>query len=340
MLAGALARLGAVQVPLLPILREREIGLHPAPERSSAPRRARRVAGRGLPGTCHVGDRRDRERRPRVVGVTIVDRTLPEADSDALPPWGAIRPAREADPLRWIFFTSGTTAHPKGCLHTDRTVAAAAAPAEPPLRDAPRTTATRWCSRSPTSAGSAGSWAGCMAGYRADPRRGVRPADRRARCCAATASPSRDPVPRSGWPTSPSNDASPSGGCSRTCERSWAVAPPSRRRSTTRYARCSASRSSPATGRPSARASRTAALRHRSDARRADGHPLDDSAIRIAGRRRATVPARRSRARSSAPARCCSRATSTPPRTTARSTPTAGSAPATSACSTSDGCCG
>ena len=58
--------------------------------------------------------------------MTVVDRTLPEADSVALPPWDTIRPDAGADPLRWIFYTSGTTAHPKGTLHTDRTVGAAA----------------------------------------------------------------------------------------------------------------------------------------------------------------------------------------------------------------------
>ncbi len=125
-LAGALARLGAVQVPLLPILREREMDF--ILRQSGAVHLVVPGVWRGVDypalATSVTGgiERADH----RVVGVTIVDRTLPEADSDALPPWDAIRPALEADPLRWIFYTSGTTAHPKGTLHSDRTVAAAA----------------------------------------------------------------------------------------------------------------------------------------------------------------------------------------------------------------------
>ena len=51
---------------------------------------------------------------------------LPKADPSELPPWTTLRPEPGSDPIRWIFYTSGTTAHPKGTLHTDRTVGAAA----------------------------------------------------------------------------------------------------------------------------------------------------------------------------------------------------------------------
>ena len=124
--AGALARLGALQVPLLPILREREM--------SFILRQTRAVhlivpgAWRGVdyPALANAVVTQPDAANSDRVGVTVVDRTLPEGDPVTLPSWDAIRPAASADPLRWVFYTSGTTAHPKGTLHTDRTVAAAA----------------------------------------------------------------------------------------------------------------------------------------------------------------------------------------------------------------------
>ena len=56
--------------------------------------------------------------------MTVVDGGLPEGDPATLPPWTSTGPLGDDDPIRWIFFTSGTTADPKGCLHTDRTVTA------------------------------------------------------------------------------------------------------------------------------------------------------------------------------------------------------------------------
>ena len=120
-LAGALARLGARQVPLLPILREREIGF--ILRQSGAVHLIVPGVWRGFDypalASAVVADL-------DAVQVTIVDRALPEAGSVAGPTWLSIRPDESADPLRWVFYTSGTTAHPKGTLHTDRTVGAAA----------------------------------------------------------------------------------------------------------------------------------------------------------------------------------------------------------------------
>jgi acyl-CoA synthetase (AMP-forming)/AMP-acid ligase II len=57
--------------------------------------------------------------------VLVCDRELPDGDPAALPP--APPPATAADaPVRWIFYTSGTTADPKGARHTDLTVKASA----------------------------------------------------------------------------------------------------------------------------------------------------------------------------------------------------------------------
>jgi acyl-CoA synthetase (AMP-forming)/AMP-acid ligase II len=118
-LAGGLARLGAVQVPLLPILRDREVQFILARTGTSHlvvpgqwrgydyPSLAARVTA-DVPGAI----------------VTVCDRSLPAAAPESLPPWERLRPEGDDDPIRWIFFTSGTTSDPKGCLHTDRTVAA------------------------------------------------------------------------------------------------------------------------------------------------------------------------------------------------------------------------
>ena len=119
-LVAALARLGAVQNPLLPIYREREIGFI---VREARPRWL--VVPREFRGFDHESlARRVLAEIEREGGapcsLLICDRALPEADPAALPPFAA--PAGE--PLRWIFYTSGTTADPKGALHSDETIAA------------------------------------------------------------------------------------------------------------------------------------------------------------------------------------------------------------------------
>ncbi len=117
-LAGALARLGAVQNPILPIYREREVRFAlgqtrarwlfvPAPFRGfDYPAMARALAAE-RPG----------------LEVFVVDGDLPEADPSALPPLPASSAAGR-DPVRWIFYTSGTTADPKGARHSDATLIA------------------------------------------------------------------------------------------------------------------------------------------------------------------------------------------------------------------------
>jgi cyclohexanecarboxylate-CoA ligase len=125
-LAGGLARLGALQVPLLPILRERELGF--ILSQSKAVHLLVPGVWRGFdyPAMANaVTEALAPDGRTRV-GVTVVDRDLPDGDTATLPSWESVRAAGGDDPVRWVFFTSGTTAHPKGTLHTDRTVAAAA----------------------------------------------------------------------------------------------------------------------------------------------------------------------------------------------------------------------
>ena len=127
-LAAALSRVGAVQNPILPIYREREVGFIVRQARSSllfVPTEfrgfdfsvmARTIADDVEGLSVKVCDRDVGEYDP-------IGRTLPEGDPLALDP----PPDPNAEPpVRWLFYTSGTTADPKGAQHTDATVAAAA----------------------------------------------------------------------------------------------------------------------------------------------------------------------------------------------------------------------
>jgi acyl-CoA synthetase (AMP-forming)/AMP-acid ligase II len=118
-LSAALCRLGAVQNPIIHLYREREVGF------------ALRQTGARfffVPGTWRNFDypalaarvTADMDQRPQVV---VVDGRLPEADASALPPPPVGLPAEEA-PIRWIYYTSGSTADPKGVRHTDQTLIA------------------------------------------------------------------------------------------------------------------------------------------------------------------------------------------------------------------------
>lgn len=117
-LVGALSRLGAVQNPILPIYRRREVGfithqfdanmlIVPGEWRNFDYAQMAREIAQEQPG----------------LEVLVVDRALPHADPSTLdsPP-----PATSPDdaPIRWLFYTSGTTADPKGALHTDHTLIA------------------------------------------------------------------------------------------------------------------------------------------------------------------------------------------------------------------------
>ena len=119
-LVGALARLSAIQNPVLPIYRAREVRfianqckpvllVTPAEWRGfDYPAMAAEIAGE------HTN-----------MKTLVVDRELPEADDVELPPPPAQLPAAEL-PIRWLFYTSGTTADPKGVQHTDASLWAAA----------------------------------------------------------------------------------------------------------------------------------------------------------------------------------------------------------------------
>ncbi len=122
---AALARLGAVQNPIIPILREHEVGFitgQLATEFLVVPEFWRGFDHGGLARALSSD---------KGFGVITVDLTtppvagelrLPCASVDALP-----APAEPTGDTRWIYYSSGTTAAPKGIRHTDASVIAGSA---------------------------------------------------------------------------------------------------------------------------------------------------------------------------------------------------------------------
>lgn len=116
-LSGALSRLGAVQNPILPVYRHREtrfIVEETGAELLVVPGTFRGFDYPAMAGEAVAGLRS---------AVVVADPDLPEADPA---PAGAL-PAPPTDPeaVRWVFYSSGTTADPKGARHRDRSLAAA-----------------------------------------------------------------------------------------------------------------------------------------------------------------------------------------------------------------------
>ena len=120
-LVGALCRLGAVQNPMLPIYRYREVSF---------------IAGQTgcklliTPSTWNNFDYG--ALAEQVAGeidgmhALVADHWNPDGDPASLPPAAPGNDDPADDPVRWIFYTSGTTAEPKGARHTDRSVLAGA----------------------------------------------------------------------------------------------------------------------------------------------------------------------------------------------------------------------
>ena len=121
-LFGALRRLGAVQNPILPIYREREVGF------------IIRQAGSSLLVVPSTWKGFDYEAMAADITagtdtkVLVSDRSLPDGDPATLPapPDDDMNaPTGQPVPVRFLYYTSGTTADPKGARHGDRSLMSA-----------------------------------------------------------------------------------------------------------------------------------------------------------------------------------------------------------------------
>jgi cyclohexanecarboxylate-CoA ligase len=118
-LMAACARLGVVQNPIIPLLRDREVGLISS------------QLGTKLLVVPEVWRGFDHGSMGRDLGLRLVAcdfeasvgdaMRLPSGDPSVLP-----APPTTDDDCRWIYFSSGTTADPKGARHTDASVMASA----------------------------------------------------------------------------------------------------------------------------------------------------------------------------------------------------------------------
>lgn len=118
-LTGALSRLGAVQNPILPIYRHREVSFIARQSGCSVMIVPNVFRGFEYPPMA-------REATEGLdVQVIVVDPDLPEGDPTTLGAPSASPTPDGSWPLRWLFYSSGTTADPKGAKHTDRSMSAA-----------------------------------------------------------------------------------------------------------------------------------------------------------------------------------------------------------------------
>jgi acyl-CoA synthetase (AMP-forming)/AMP-acid ligase II len=115
-LVGAFCRLGAIQNPMLPIYRYREVSF------------IAKQTGCKLLITPSVWNNFDYAALAEQVAgendrlhTLVADHHNPEGDPATLPAF-----VGGNEPVRWIFYTSGTTAEPKGAQHTDRSALAGA----------------------------------------------------------------------------------------------------------------------------------------------------------------------------------------------------------------------
>ncbi|MEX0173449.1 class I adenylate-forming enzyme family protein [Streptomyces sp. LMG1-1-1.1] len=109
-LSFALARIGAVQTPVIPFYRDKEVGFA---------LRASRAEHFAVPGVWRGFDHTEMARRLGAHGILEAYEDLPDGDPAVLPP-----PPSSGTDVRWIYWTSGTTSDPKGVLHTDRSLLA------------------------------------------------------------------------------------------------------------------------------------------------------------------------------------------------------------------------
>ena len=110
----ALARLGAIQNPLVPIYRQREARF------CLRETKARWLLVPGEYGGFDYAEMaRELSSELPALSIHVLGAKLPEADPESLPAW--TDPPRPS-PVRWVFYTSGTTSDPKGARHGDDAV--------------------------------------------------------------------------------------------------------------------------------------------------------------------------------------------------------------------------
>ncbi len=119
-LVGALSRLDAVQNPVLPIYRTREVRFI-----TQQCRPALLVTPPLWRGFDYPAMAKELAAEQDGLKTLVVDNALPEDESFELPPPPAALTPAEL-PVRWLFYTSGTTSDPKGVQHTDASLWAAA----------------------------------------------------------------------------------------------------------------------------------------------------------------------------------------------------------------------
>jgi acyl-CoA synthetase (AMP-forming)/AMP-acid ligase II len=115
-LVGALSRLGAVQNPILPIYRQREVAFVCQQARTKL-----LIVPSEWRGFDFLAMANEIAGEVDGLDVLTADKELPGGDPSLLLP-----PLEAGDEVRWLFYTSGTTADPKGAQHTDATIMATA----------------------------------------------------------------------------------------------------------------------------------------------------------------------------------------------------------------------
>ncbi|MGZ4213206.1 MAG: AMP-binding protein, partial [Actinomycetota bacterium] len=131
-LCAALSRLQAIQNPILPIYREREVGF--CTKQAGAKLLIVPGVWRGYDYTAMANSVAAANNGLEVL--TVERGAFPDGDPQTLPPLPQPLPSGDPSTLshalpdgqavRWLFYTSGTTADPKGAQHTDFTIAATA----------------------------------------------------------------------------------------------------------------------------------------------------------------------------------------------------------------------
>ncbi len=114
MLLAALARLGAVQNPIIPIYGKREVGFCLGQTGAQV-----LIVPGAFRGVDYETMAKEFAGEIDGLEVLVASPSLPEADPADLP---APPTPDSAEDVRWTFYTSGTTADPKGARHTDANI--------------------------------------------------------------------------------------------------------------------------------------------------------------------------------------------------------------------------